>query len=649
MGGDEARTRLERRLAALGVTMDAPAHEPDATIRPPGVSDRPPDPEPASTTGPFLPSITLAEPGVEPAGAVAPTADLLVGEPLGEGGMGVVHGASQRSLDRDVAIKRPLGERAGVSLIEEARTMARVEHPNVVPVHTLGRDRDGRPVLVMKRVSGASLRDLLKDDAHRLWPLLEARWGDRQSACLGVLADVADALERAHARGVVHRDVKPENVMVGEFGEVYLLDWGIAQRVDAAAVDDDAASIAGTPGFMAPEMVLAPQTCDARTDVYLLGATLHQILTGTLRHRGPTYAAMLLAAMASEPVAYGDDVPEDLAALANAATSLDRDARPESAAAFRRALLDHERHKEALGLARAARAALEPLRAGTIALADDAAAPPLFEARSLLAAAARAHPDGAEIARARAECVGLAIARDLAIDSPASARALLAELPAPHPALEAAVAQAEARLARAKDEAAALRRAREEADTSSAFRVRAMVLGASFAPILLVGLALPLGLVGGASTLRVADVAWTNLAALGLLGVLAIAARRWLLASAANRTLTAYSLGTLLVATALAFAALALDTPLRPTLTFMHLLVVGFGVTGAITIERAIGGMAVSSAVFAALLVALPEATDLLSALGLVGVISTGLAGVLAHARRTRAERLRADAPPEPR
>lgn len=635
---DDVMTRLERRLAAAGVNRAATLAEPDATIRPPHLTAAQTASDSSdTTTGPFLPSITLAEADRGEPSAPA-DADLLVSSLLGQGGMGVVHVASQRSLDRDVAVKRPTTDVGGPPLIAEARTMARVEHPNVLPVHALGRDRDGRPVLVMKRIEGASLRDLLRDTSHALWPLLDARWGDRQSACLGILADVADALGHAHARGIVHRDVKPENVMVGEFGEVYLLDWGIAQHIEPVDGSDEARSaIAGTPGYMAPEMVLEPASCDARTDVYLLGATLHQILTGTLRHRGATYAATLFSAMESSPVMYGEDVPDDLAALANAATSKERRDRPESAAAFRRALLLHERHKEAHELVRAAREALRPLRDGGVDVGDPSAAPLLFEARSLITAAARAHPTSALVTAARAECIALAIERDVAIESPSSARVLLADLPAPRPDLEEAIAALEERLARAKASEELLRRERAEADTSSASRIRSVILTASFVPMLLVAVAYSAGLLGAAGSVSPTEIAWTNVGALVLLSLGVIVARRRLLATRANRTLTWYALGGVAVVSGVGFAAVALGAPTHAGLAYTHLVVVAYTLAGAVTFSRALASIAFCSAVFAMLFIGLPEATGILSPLGLLGVIATSLASVLAHAARARA------------
>ena len=155
---------------------------------------------------------------------------------IGRGGMGVVYAARDRELDRRVALKVLDSALAG-----EAQLIARLEHPAIVPIYETGTLPDGRAFYAMKLVSGARL--------------------DRYVAGVSSLAErlrvirrVGEALAFAHARGVIHRDLKPQNVMVGEFGEVYVMDWG----VDA---------VAGTPGFRAPDARL-----DQRSDIYALGA-----------------------------------------------------------------------------------------------------------------------------------------------------------------------------------------------------------------------------------------------------------------------------------------------------------------------------------------------------------------------------------------
>ena len=147
---------------------------------------------------------------------------------LGEGGMGQVILAHQQTLDREVAIKRTKAEVADASavasLLIEARIMGALEHPNIVPVHLLGRDGNGNPVLVMKRIEGVSWRDLLLQPDHPVWDRLQLQSRERLVNNLEILMQVCSAVHFAHSRGVIHRYIKPEKVMLCGFGEFYLVD-----------------------------------------------------------------------------------------------------------------------------------------------------------------------------------------------------------------------------------------------------------------------------------------------------------------------------------------------------------------------------------------------------------------------------------------
>jgi len=177
---------------------------------------------------------------------------------LGCGGIGTVYLARDSVLDRDVAVKvldSLVGDQALAGhLQQEARILARLEHPGVVPVHDFGRLADGRLFYAMKRVRGQRLdRWAATADPH---------------ARLAVFLRMCDAVAFAHAHGVIHRDLKPENVMVGEFGEVLVLDWGIAGFV------------VGTPSYMAPEQRRSDTTIDERADIHALGAILAGLVDG---------------------------------------------------------------------------------------------------------------------------------------------------------------------------------------------------------------------------------------------------------------------------------------------------------------------------------------------------------------------------------
>ncbi len=272
---------------------------------------------------------------------------LIEGAQLGAGGMGVVHVAHDTVLERIVAVKRPLGtagDKAATALIAEARTLAGLDHPNVVPVHALGCDTDGAPLLVMKRVVGRPWTQLIAD----------GRDLDRD---LGILLRVCDALRFAHARGVLHRDVKPDNVMVGDFGEVYLMDWGCACALDGAVSRE----LVGTPTCMAPEMITIGATIGPPTDVFLLGATLHQALTLQPRHPGRTVREVLGAALRSAPASWPPEVPPALAAIVDRACAKRYEDRHPTVEALAEDLRGFLRHRAASTLAAKATALLGPL------------------------------------------------------------------------------------------------------------------------------------------------------------------------------------------------------------------------------------------------------------------------------------------------
>jgi serine/threonine protein kinase len=183
---------------------------------------------------------------------------------LGEGGMGIVWRAHDRVLGRDVAVKVLAAHLDGDALMSrlarEARILAALEHPGIVPVFDMGAADDGTPWYAMRLVEGVPLD-------------VAARDGRDRRGLLRVVEQLCETVAYAHAHGVAHRDLKPRNVMLGPFGEVLVLDWGVAR--DAAA-DFSAGTIIGTPGFMAPEQA-AGRPGDARSDIYGLGAILREL------------------------------------------------------------------------------------------------------------------------------------------------------------------------------------------------------------------------------------------------------------------------------------------------------------------------------------------------------------------------------------
>ena len=185
-----------------------------------------------------------------------------LGEEIGRGGLGIVYAARDSQLDRCVALKVMDAAWAG-----EARLIARLEHPAIVPIHDAGTLPDGRVFYAMKLVAGARADRYVADNP----PL-----GER----LRVVHRVGEALAYAHSCGVLHRDLKPQNVMVGRFGEVYVMDWGVE-------------GVAGTPAFRAPE-----EAFDQRSDVYALGALMRFLLPADAP---PALAAIAAKAMSQRP------------------------------------------------------------------------------------------------------------------------------------------------------------------------------------------------------------------------------------------------------------------------------------------------------------------------------------------------------------
>ncbi len=179
---------------------------------------------------------------------------------IARGGMGVIYEADDRELQRRVALKvlalEGSSPAAQTRMLEEARTIARLEHPGIVPVHDAGALPDGRAWYAMKLVQGVTLREYAA--------------GERSTAdLLRIFLRVCETAAFAHAHGFVHRDIKPDNVMIGSFGEVFVMDWGVARPAGMTG----GAEIAGTHGYMPPEQERGEEV-DASADVYALGVML---------------------------------------------------------------------------------------------------------------------------------------------------------------------------------------------------------------------------------------------------------------------------------------------------------------------------------------------------------------------------------------
>ncbi|MFN0249801.1 MAG: serine/threonine-protein kinase [Kofleriaceae bacterium] len=324
---------------------------------------------------------------------------------IGQGGMGEVVLAVDGAFGREVAVKRVRREKPGAEeyarFVREAKVQGRLDHPAVVPVHDLAMDANGRPLFVMKKLVGTEMKALLErvtDDAD---PVAARR------RLLRAFADVCLAVEFAHSRGIVHRDLKPSNIMLGDFGEVYVIDWGIARAIadpgDEAVSDEArdsardlalatgdtrAGTVMGTPAYMAPEQLLGLRV-GIGADIYALGCILFEIAAGDQLHRGARTIASALNSVDARPSQRRADSPPELDAICVRATSR------EIAARF--------------GSARALGAAVQAFLDGD---RDVAARKELAQHHITEARAAIARGDGEDDRRAAMRAAGRALALD---------------------------------------------------------------------------------------------------------------------------------------------------------------------------------------------------------------------------------------------
>jgi eukaryotic-like serine/threonine-protein kinase len=267
---------------------------------------------------------------------------------LGKGGMGEVVSARDEQIGRTVAIKRLRAEtppkHAVARFLREARIQGRLAHPAIVPVYELDHDDKGQPFFIMRQVSGLTLAEVVRRLAR----------GDQDAArqfsrqrLLRAFVEVCLAIEFAHTHGIVHRDLKPANIVLGDFGEVYVLDWGIAHVMQGAQKRGDFADIhtaetsvmvdgmiLGSPGYMSPEQIRVDPELDGRSDVYALGCILFEILAGQPLHEsGIAGIALALTGVdARLSVRAPDkDVPPELEAIVQQAVSPERTQRFQTA------------------------------------------------------------------------------------------------------------------------------------------------------------------------------------------------------------------------------------------------------------------------------------------------------------------------------
>jgi serine/threonine-protein kinase len=255
---------------------------------------------------------------------------------IGRGGMGVVYRARDERLKRLVAIKvlpPELAYRADIRarFMREAETAARISHPNVVPIHSVG-EADDLVYFVMGYVDGESLAVRLKRRGRL--SIEESR---------RICRETADALSAAHQQGVIHRDVKPDNILLeGTRGRVMVTDFGIAKALSAGGGTLTEAGIAiGTPAFMSPEQAAGEREIDGRSDIYSLGVVTYQMVTGELPFQAPTVPGLLMKQISEEPTPVDEkrpDVPRELGQTVMRCLEKDPERRWPTADALRRAL-----------------------------------------------------------------------------------------------------------------------------------------------------------------------------------------------------------------------------------------------------------------------------------------------------------------------
>jgi serine/threonine-protein kinase len=291
--------RVENSLAALSSATPLrrdleKVNDPDVQASLLLLTDDPPPPAELRTT-----DFVFAAPGV--------TLRYEILRPHARGGLGAVYVARDPQLGREVALKEIQAEHAGhpghrSRFLREAEITGRLEHPGVVPVYGLGQYADGRPFYAMRFIKGDSLKDAIRafhgtDGERGKAPESPAARNLAFRQLLGRFVDVCNAVAYAHSRGVLHRDLKPGNIMLGKYGETLIVDWGLARALDQPedesttsrpALESDpaagltrAGSVLGTPGYMSPEQAAGRlDELGPASDVYSLGATLYTLLTG---------------------------------------------------------------------------------------------------------------------------------------------------------------------------------------------------------------------------------------------------------------------------------------------------------------------------------------------------------------------------------
>ncbi|QDT63213.1 protein kinase domain-containing protein [Calycomorphotria hydatis] len=297
-------------------------------------------------------------------------ADYSINSKLGAGNMGVVYDATQRSMNRPVALKtiKPEGRKQRDqldNLASEAIVTGNLVHPNIVPVYDLGRDSEGNLFYSMKKVQGTTWDETLKSNS--------------EAKNLDIFLRVCDAVAFGHSRGVVHRDLKPENVIVADYGEVLVMDWGLAYATkDFARIDSiiQNVTMGGSPAYMSPEaarnfMVMggfvegSPTQITPSVDIYLLGSILYEMITGYPPHSGRDLMACVVAA-SNNKIRDAKDANPGLLEIAMKAMATNVEDRYQTVEELQEAVHEYEAHAESITLTHRAN---EHLNSGNLARA----------------------------------------------------------------------------------------------------------------------------------------------------------------------------------------------------------------------------------------------------------------------------------------
>jgi serine/threonine protein kinase len=288
--------------------------------------------------------LTRLEPRIEPGANLGP---YHIGERIGEGGMGEVYRARDTRLGRDVALKIPHASMMNdavlrARLVREAQNASRLNHPNIVTIYDIG-EVDGRVYIAMEYVAGKSLGEI---NPQTGFPL---------QLCLKYAIAIADGLAHAHGAGLVHRDLKPGNIMVTPEGVVKILDFGLAKVIEAPPEQEDATRsvlpqtqpgvVMGTPSYMSPEQAEG-KAIDLRSDIFSFGSVLYEMVSGRRAFRGESMMATMSMILREEPKPLTGEIPYDLEKIILRCLRKDRERRFQNMADLRVGLLELKEESE---------------------------------------------------------------------------------------------------------------------------------------------------------------------------------------------------------------------------------------------------------------------------------------------------------------